>query len=262
MMKPRFAVLKASGINRDEATKAALETAGAVAHIVHVRQFISGDVKLSSYQGLFIPGGFSYGDHIQSGVVLALELRKRFSQALMDHAFGKKRPIIGICNGFQTLVQLGLLPFGEIVPRSELQASLTNNASSKFESRWIRVRPRKSACPYIPEGEPVTFPVAHGEGRFIASEKTMKKIIDGSQVVWQYSDMEGKPTQHYPENPNGSLSAIAGICDPTGVIFGAMPHPEDYIIREHCPNWRRAGKYHTPDGLQCFKQIVAYAKKS
>lgn len=262
MMKPRFAVLKASGINRDETTKAALESAGAVADIVHVKQFVSGDAKLYFYQGLFIPGGFSYGDHIQSGVVLALELRKRFSYVLMEHAYTKKRLIIGICNGFQTLVQLGLLPFGEIVPRSHLQASLTNNASGRFESRWIRVKSRRSACPYIFGGEHMSFPVAHGEGRFIASEKTMKKIIDSNQIVWQYSDMDGRPTQHYPENPNGSRYAVAGICDPTGIIFGAMPHPEDYVIREHYPNWRRASKYYTPDGLQFFKHIVAYAKRS
>ena len=258
---PRFAVLKAAGINRDEATKAALEAAGAAADIVLISSLIAKEVKLSDYQGLVIPGGFSYGDDIQSGVVLALEMLHMQTE-LEEFAFYRKRPIVGVCNGFQALVQSGLLPFGEMTIREHLKATLTANEHGRFESRWIHLKPEESVCLYIRQGETVTFPVAHGEGKFVASVSVLEELETNGQVVYRYSDTTGNPTQEYPANPNGSLHAIAGITDPTGVILGMMPHAEDFVRREHHPNWRRDSITGEPDGLAFYKQVVLYARET
>ncbi len=258
---PRFLVLKASGINRDIATKAALEIAGATADIVHIQALTTGEASLHDYQGLIIPGGFSYGDDIQSGVVLALEMRKMQNE-LEEFAFFYKRPIIGVCNGFQALVQSGLLPFGEMSTRDHLSATLTKNERERFESRWVHLVSEQSVCRYIDPNDFVTFPVAHGEGNFVSTPDALLRLERQSQVVYRYADSEGNVTQEYPANPNGSSCAIAGICDPTGIILGMMPHAEDFIRKEHHPNWRRGTVHGEPDGLRFYKQIVLYARES
>lgn len=257
---PKFAVLKAPGINRDEATKAALEAAGGRADILPVNALISGETNLADYQGLIISGGFSYGDDIASGVVLATQLRTQYGDEILEHALQRKRPVVGICNGFQVLTQMGLLPFGEIVSRDRLHATLTNNDSGRFRSSWIDVKPQESKSLFVAEDVVMTFPVAHGEGRFVASEDTLNRIEENGQVVWRYVDERGNQTQEYPLNPNGSLRAIAGITDPSGVIFGAMPHPEDFVRKEHYPNWRRTNSSREPDGLKFFRSVVLYAR--
>lgn len=258
---PRFAVLKASGINRDFATQAALAAAGARADIIMIGMLTSEPRKLFDYQGLIIPGGFSYGDDIQSGVILALQMQK-MKYELEEFYRTLMRPVIGVCNGFQALVQSGLLPFGNIVPRNQIQATLTNNDSGRFESRWICLRPElQSVSRYIQGRNLMNIPVDHGEGKFLAAPETLNQIEASGQVVYRYCDPLGQMTMKYPENPNGSPRAIAGITDPTGVVLGLMPHPEDFIRPEHHPNWRRAsnGK---PDGLQFFENIVLYARET
>lgn len=257
---PKFAVLKASGINRDEATKAAVEAARGRADIVHIGALLSNELALADFQGLIIPGGFSYGDDIQSGVALAIEML-RLQSELEEFAFHHRRPIIGVCNGFQALVQSGLLPFGEMTTREHLQATLTANERARFESRWIHLKPEESICLYVHQGEPVTFPVAHGEGKFVASKSILTQLEAQGQIVYRYCDTHGNPTQEYPENPNGSLHAIAGICDPSGVVLGMMPHAEDFVRREHHPNWRREGVTGEPDGLTFYKHVVLYARE-
>ncbi len=261
MERPTFAVLKASGLNRDHATKAALEAAGARANIVLIGEFESDPKRLFDFQGLIIPGGFSYGDDIQSGVILALRMQK-MKHELEEFAFQQKKPIVGICNGDQALIRLGMLPMGKIVPRNELVATLTNNTSGKFESRFdIHLKPEPSINKYLHDTDILTLPVDHGEGRFLASEEVIRQIETNGQVVYRYCDTQGVPTQEYPANPNDSMRAIAGITDPTGVIFGMMPHPEDFIRPEHHPNWRRGMVPDKPDGLRFFEQIVLYARE-
>lgn len=259
---PRFAVLKASGINRDEATRAAIELAGGIAEIVHIRQLIDRPKKLFDYQGLIIPGGFSYGDHIQSGVVLALEMLK-MKQELEKFAFNFQRPVIGVCNGFQALVQSGLLPFGEMASRNALVASLTHNSSGRFESRWIWLQPQEgNICPYIPREYPITLPVDHGEGRFVATPGAIGRIEESGQVVYRYSKRDGSRASTYPDLPNGSTNDIAGITDPTGIVTGMMPHVEDFVRLQHHPNWRRHEIDGKPHGLAFFENIVLYARES
>ncbi len=257
---PTFAVLKASGINRDDATKAALELAGARAEIVLVGALTERPDTLFDFQGLIIPGGFSYGDDIQSGVVLALRMQQ-MKYELEEFALHYKRPIIGVCNGFQALIHTGLLPFGQMVTRDKLVATLTNNISGRFESRWIYLSSQRSVSQFIHESDTVTFPVDHGEGRFLASPEIIEQIERSGQVVYRYVDAQGIPTQEYPANPNNAVNAIAGMTDQTGVILGMMPHPEDFVRPENHPNWRRGTAEGKPDGLKFFEQVVLYASE-
>lgn len=251
-------VLAAPGINRDEATKTGFKMAGAHAEIIHITQLLSGQVSLTDFQVMCIPGGFSHGDHIQSGRMLALEflqherLRSAIEKFLSDGKF-----IIGVCNGFQVLVQCGLLPFGRFHAISENVTTLTWNSPKKFQSRWIYLKPQKSVCKFVRNGNPVTFPVAHSEGRFLTmNTKILSKLFTENQVVYQYCMQNGDITNTYPFNPNGSTRAIAGICDPSGQIMGMMPHPEDFVRREHYPNWRREKHSFPIDGLEFFRTIV------
>lgn len=254
---PRIAVLTASGINRAPASQAGLELAGARADIVHIGALVSGDVDLFQYQGLMIPGGFPYGDDIQSGVVFARDLLKVRDD--IDEFVRRERPIVAICAGFQTVIQAGLLPFGEMTTRDGIAASLTTNKSGKFESRWVTLKPEESVCRYVLAGDSITLPVDHGEGRFVASEAVFRRLQEAGQIVWRYSDGVGEATEQYPENPNGSRDGIAAITDPTGVVFGGMPHWEDFVRVEHHPNWRRQEVHGEPDGLRFAKQFVLYA---
>lgn len=258
---PRFAILKASGINRDEATKAALELAGAEADIVLIGALTQKPDLLFDYRGLIIPGGFSYGDDIQSGVVLALRMQQ-MKHELEEFALQRKRPVIGVCNGFQALIQTGLLPFGNMVSRDRLTATLTNNASGHFESRWPILGPVENISPYLNFTEPMTLPVDHGEGKLKAAPAVIDRIEENAQVVFRYATPDGTPTQEYPSNPNDSVRAIAAITDPTGIIFGMMPHPEDFVRPEHHPNWRRGVSGGKPDGLKFFERVVQYVSQS
>lgn len=259
---PKALILSSPGINRDAATERAYEMAGGEAKIVHINELRSGEIKLDDYHVFLIPGGFSYGDHIQSGRILALLLQdKVLSDQIYTH-LTKGRIIVGVCNGFQVLVQSGLLPFGEIHPLDKNVATLTDNEPKQFQSRWVYLKPQESNCLFVNEGDPVTFPVAHGEGRFLTIDSSvLMRLKQNGQIVYQYSTENGEVTNEYPHNPNGSLNAIAAICDPSGQILGMMPHPEDFVRRQHYSNWRRKGEDMQIDGLLFFKGIVKFAKE-
>lgn len=264
-MKPKVLVLKTDGTNCDEETAFAFELAGGDSKIVHVNELRAREEDLRNYQILAIPGGFSYGDDIVSGKILAVELTSFFSEELKKFIERKNTIIIGICNGFQVLVRTGLLPFRKI---GTMNATLTNNDSGKFECRWVNLRIEpNSRCVFLNNetieqlnNGLVSYQVAHGEGKFFAGNETMQAIEKSNLVVFRYVDEKGSPTQKYPENPNGALNAIAGVCDPSGRIFGLMPHPERFVRRDQHPNWRRLsiGK---PQGLPIFENIVKYVIK-
>lgn len=281
--KPKVLVLKADGTNCDEETAFAFNLAGGDSKIVHVNELRTKKEKLTSFQILAIPGGFSYGDDIVSGKILAVELTSFFSEELKKFIERKNTIIIGICNGFQVLVRTGLLPFGKI---GTMDATLTNNDSGKFECRWVNLRIEpNSRCAFLNytsdggrltlsevEGETMTPPrwtrngivsyqVAHGEGKFFASSETIKTIEQSKLVVFRYVDDKGNPTQKYPDNPNGALNAIAGICDPSGRILGLMPHPERFVRRDQHPNWRRLQNLE-PQGFPVFQRMVLYVIKN
>ncbi|OGH42445.1 MAG: phosphoribosylformylglycinamidine synthase I [Candidatus Levybacteria bacterium RIFCSPLOWO2_02_FULL_36_8b] len=260
MNKPRILVLKTDGINCDEETAFAFNLAGGNVKIVHVNDLRNKKDNLNNYQILAIPGGFSYGDDVVSGKILAIELASFFSENLKKFITRNDTLIIGICNGFQVLIRTGLLPFGNL---GKMDATLTNNDSGHFECRWINLKiETKSKCVFLPNasnGGRVSFQVAHGEGKFFTDQKTLKKIERQGLVVFRYVDENGKPTQKYPTNPNGALNAIAGITDPTGRILGLMPHPERFVKIEQHPNWRRI-KIDKPQGLPIFENMINYIK--
>lgn len=258
--KPNIAILKADGINCDEELAFAFKIAGGNATFVHINDLRHGKDNLKKYHILGIPGGFSYGDDIVSGKILAVELTSFFSDALQEFVSRKNTLTIGICNGFQVLIRTGLLPFRKI---GTMDATLINNDSGHFECRWINVKPdENTSCVFLENVDDVhSYQVAHGEGKFFASNETLKDLEKKSLVAFRYVNESGKPTQEYPANPNGSLRAIAGITDPSGRILGMMPHPERFVRVEQHPNWRRM-KGLKPQGLPIFENMIEFVTKA
>jgi phosphoribosylformylglycinamidine synthase I len=250
-------ILTGYGINCDYETQHAFKQAGAEADRIHVADLITGEMKLADYDALVIPGGFSFGDDLGSGKVMAAKLRNHLGEQLEEFVKSEKL-VLGICNGFQVLVNLGLLP-GLGKPFTK-QAALTFNRSGRFEDRWsyLSVNP-DSPCVFTKEIERLYLPIRHGEGRFVADPLVLKKLKEGGQIVLQYTDAAGKPAA-YPDNPNGSDESIAGICDPTGRIFGLMPHPEAAIELHHHPRWTRDDADGVPS-RKLFTNAVEYSAK-
>ncbi|MHB1557405.1 MAG: phosphoribosylformylglycinamidine synthase I [Isosphaeraceae bacterium] len=256
MARPRAIVLRAPGTNCDEETAAAWEQAGAEVETWHVGRLAESPEALDTFQILTIPGGFSYGDDLGAGRILAAKVGSIVGESLRRfHDRGGL--VLGICNGFQVLVRAGLLPGDAATGR----ATLARNESGRFEARWVRLAVRPGHSPFLPAGfaPAIELPVAHGEGRFVTSDAADLAALDrAGQIVLQYADHEGRPTDRYPDNPNGSPMAIAGICDPTGRILGLMPHPERFVDPWHHPRWtrRRDSGLETGDGLAIFSSAV------
>lgn len=257
MKRPRVCVLKTAGTNCDQETAFAFSKAGALAEFVHINKLIEGEKYLGDYQILAIPGGFSYGDDIAAGKILANELRYKLISD-MKRFIREGKLIIGICNGFQVLVKSGLLPGNNDLAQ---EASLIINDSAKFEDRWVYLKSAVRKCIWT-KGLPeiIYLPVAHGEGKFITKDKSvLERLKRNGQIVFRYCDEKGKFLD-YPFNPNGSIDNIAGICDGTGRILGLMPHPERHIGFSQHPRWLRTNR--EGDGLQIFRNGVEYIRKN
>ena len=264
MPKPKTLVLRAAGTNCDYETVFAFKKAGSDPDLAHINQLIRKEKRLSNYQILAIPGGFSYGDDIAAGKILANELRYKLIDD-MRKFIREGKLIVGICNGFQVLVKSGLLPGNNDLTQ---EASLIINDSGKFEDRWVYlrspVRPfaRSSVkCIWTKDlPEIIYLPVAHGEGKFITKDKSaLERLTRNGQVVFQYCDGKGKLAD-YPCNPNGSVDNIAGICDETGRILGLMPHPERHLGVSQHPRWAKLKS--RGDGLAIFRNSVEYARRN
>lgn len=295
-MIPRALILRAPGINRDEDAAAAIELAGGRAACIHVNRLVAGAARLADYALLIIPGGFSYGDHLGAGKLLAIDLLHRLREQL-DPFIADGRPVLAICNGFQALVKAGVLPAlpadaqltatirsgGENMseqdqaaptspavahasqaPNSSRQpafVTLTDNATGRFECRWVRLAADPSSRCLFTQGldHPIETPVAHGEGRFVARDAAVLAALQaGGQIALRYTAAHNGPPQ-YPDNPNGSDDAIAGICNPAGNVLGLMPHPEDAILPHQHPRWTREPWRTEGDGLAIFRNAVRYA---
>ncbi|MFC1521158.1 phosphoribosylformylglycinamidine synthase I [Elusimicrobiota bacterium] len=262
MAKPKVLILTGNGLNCEEETSFAFEIAGAASDKVHLSDLLSGEKKLSDYKILAFIGGFSFGDHLGAGTVQAVKFKHGLRDD-MDKFIQKEGLVIGICNGFQTLVKLGLLPGFDNDYKTQ-RATLTVNDSCRFEDRWVHMKVNPdSKCVFTKGIEQLFLPVRHGEGKFFAQDdELIQKLFSQKQVVAQYTDDAGDPTDKYPANPNGSLEAIAGICDPTGKIFGIMPHPEGYLAPHNHPSWTRLkaqGKFPKQgEGVQIFKNAIKY----
>lgn len=262
-MKPKVCVLRAAGTNCDIETAFAFSKAGAIAECVHINSIISRKKALKEYQILAIPGGFTYGDDIAAGKVLANELRFKLGGDIKQF-LNEGKLIIGICNGFQILTKAGVLPGnGEF----RQDADLFINDSGKFEDRWVYLKspePRAQSpeCAWVKDLPKVIYlPVAHGEGKFIVKDNSiLEKLRVGGRIVFQYCDESGR-FSGYPYNPNGSQDNIAGICDDTGRVLGLMPHPERHIEFSQHPRWTKSKIKRQGDGLKIFKNGVRYAKR-
>ena len=259
---PKVIILRSAGTNCDRETKFAFESFGAVVDLVHINQLLLGTKRLKGYDILAIPGGFTYGDDLGSGKILANELRRRLKDDLQRFIDDGKL-IIGICNGFQVLVKSGVLPGFDVSHKEFIQlATLTTNDSSRFEDRWIHLQP-EGKCIWT-EGlkDTIYLPVAHGEGKFLVQDRGVLECLKkNSQIVFRYCTPLGGPV-HYPENPNGSLENIAGICDRTGRVFGLMPHPERHFLFTQHPFWTRLEeKSKFGDGAKIFENGIKYARE-
>jgi len=259
MSNPEVCVLKTDGINCDEEMAHAFRVAGAEPEVVHVNQLRSGERRLDQYAVLAIPGGFSYGDDIASGQVLATELTSYLTDQLQDFV-DKGKPIVGNCNGFQVLARTGLLPNRTL---GKQQITLASNEVGRFECRWIDLVVGQSACKFVrPEDfaeQPIPMQTAHGEGRFFGSEADIRKLTENRQVVFRYSNPDLSEPVGYPNNPNGAVDNIAGICDPSGLILGMMPHPERSVAAFHPHRVRTEAARAAANVI--FGNIVTYARE-
>lgn len=256
MPQPRVLVLRAPGTNCDEETAAAWQMSGAIVESHHINAILAEPAALDQFQILTIPGGFSFGDDLGAGRVLASRLGSVLGDTLQRFR-DRGGLVLGICNGFQVLVKAGLLPG---LPSELGPASLTFNDSGHFESRWVHLLPAPGLSPFLSDGEPIELPIAHGEGKFVAARpELLARLETTGQVVLRYADPDGQPATGFPANPNGSSAAVAGLCDPTGQIFGLMPHPERHVEAIHHPQWtRRRRSLDCPgDGLRIFRNAVA-----
>jgi len=254
-MSVKTLIIRTAGTNCDQETEFAFEQAGAEVTLLHINRVNENPAVLDDVQILALPGGFSYGDDIAAGKIHANELRTKLGDRLRAFVDAGKL-VIGICNGFQILVKAGLLPGND---GGEQTVTLTFNDSNKFEDRWIYLRSDSDQSPFVRKGQVVTFPVAHGEGKFVAKDDaTLDALRANDQVVFRYVDAEGHTGAGYPANPNGSVDDIAGICDPTGHVLGLMPHPERHALPTQHPRWTREGLAAEGDGLQMFRNAVDY----
>ena len=260
MNKPKTLVLRSAGSNCDEETAYSFQQVGSDAELVHVNRLVSNDVNLDDYQILAIPGGFSYGDDIAAGKILANESKYKLGEKIV-HFHEQGKLILGICNGFQMLVKAGLLPVVDL--RENQKVTLTANDSGKFEDRWVYLKVEKTACVFTRNLQAQIYvPVAHAEGKFVTfNDSVHTHLIQNNQIVFRYTDPEGE-IAGYPWNPNGSITNIAGICDPTGRVLGMMPHPERHFDPTHHPRWTREGLKKEGDGVAIFRNAVKYIKEN
>lgn len=232
-------VLTGYGLNCDHETAYACELAGAEATRVHINALIEGSVRLSDFQLMVFIGGFSWGDDHGAGVIQAVRMKTNIGDSLLEF-IQNGNLVLGICNGFQTLVNLGLLPGFDGDYRSR-SVALTANECGNFRDDWVSLAVNsESPCVFTRGIDTLELPIRHGEGKFYAEDSILQRLIRNNQVVLRYAMPNGTPADHlFPHNPNGSLHDIAGICDPTGRIFGLMPHPEAFNHFTNHPDWTR-----------------------
>ncbi len=274
----RWAVMRIEGTNSEDESVQCMRDVGVQAEAVHLKQFLGDDVadherrRLEDFDGLWIAGGFSAGDTIRAGAIMAARMKARMGDDLAAFVEAGK-PVLGICNGFQILVETGLLPnleggraFTE-VPTAVLHL----NDSGHYECRPSLLRHvNRGLCKFtstIPRGQVRTVISSHAEGKFLMTrESDYQRLVDQDQVVFTYTDPDGADEPVYPWSPNGAAHAIAGICDPSGTVFGMMPHPERVFWRHNHPDWTRTGLdaglgLDVGDGRAVFETIVAHQVK-
>ncbi len=267
MAKPRTLVLTGYGINCDDETRYAFEKAGSVAEIVHINDLIEDPSRLDNTEIFMFPGGFSYGDDTGSGKALANRIKNNLSEELQRFV-ERDTLMLGICNGFQVMTNIGVIPAFD-QPFGKIEVALEHNASSRYQCRWVDLKIEKDSPSVFTRGlESMHIPVAHGEGNFVADEKTLSRLEENSMVTMRYVKPDGSAAKgDFPFNPNGAMNDIAAVCDKSGRIMGMMPHPERGMFFSQRDDWTalkeeysRAGK-DIPvesDGIRIFNNAVEY----
>lgn len=284
MPQSRVLILRAPGTNCDVETAFAFERAGARAELVHVNRLLEDPGLCVKFQIFCIPGGFSYGDDVAAGRILGNQIRYHLADRMAEFKAAGKL-ILGICNGFQVLIKSGVLldPDPELGP----PATLTYNDSGKYEDRWVRLEVRGGKSVFLTGLDAMYLPVAHAEGKFVARDaEALGQLEAEDQLVLRYLPQrkavcataclqavssggspqhcfqgssgtpDGTPRVPYPDNPNGSMADVAGVCDATGRVLGLMPHPERYIDPTQHPRWTRGEAGQLGDGLRVFQNAV------
>jgi phosphoribosylformylglycinamidine synthase len=290
MAQVRAVVLRAAGINCDMETECALQLAGAKAERVHINRLIEDKSALDQYQIIVFPGGFSYGDDVAAGKILANQVIHHLYEPIQKFIDDGKL-VLGICNGFQALVKAGILPgfeeesiATEDTENTEIKdknrtskitgqmVTITYNDSGKFEDRWVYLAPQTDRCIFIEPGRQIYLPVAHGEGKVVTKDaKILEKLKSEGYVAFKYVDENGKE-DNFPVNPNGSVDSIAGLIDTTGRVLGLMPHPERYVRPTQHPHWPRLSVLAQPsrdrknkrdgDGMTIFNNAVKFIQQN
>ena len=270
MNNVRALVLTGYGLNCDHETAYALKLSGADARRVHINALIDGTVSLTDFQIMVFGGGFSWGDDHGAGVVQAVRMKTNLGEKILEF-IDARNLVLGICNGFQTLVNLGLLP-GFDRNYTQRSVALTFNDCGNFRDQWVTLKIASiSPCIFTAGLDTLELPVRHGEGKFYADESAIRRLIDENQVVARYALPDGRSADMgFPFNPNGSVYDIAGICDPSGRIFGLMPHPEAFNHWTNHPDWTRIketlkrgddmGENNATVGLRIFQNAVEYIR--
>jgi phosphoribosylformylglycinamidine synthase len=262
MEQVKAVVLRAAGVNCDVETQHALTLAGAKAERIHINRIIENTALLDEYQILVFPGGFSYGDDVAAGKILANQIVHHLAQAIRKFIDDGKL-VLGICNGFQVLVKTGILPGinGSEIGLTDQSLSITNNDSGKFEDRWVHLAPAADRCVFIDPGKRIYLPIAHAEGKVVAADpQTLEDVKSAGHVAFRYVDADGNEGP-FPVNPNGSMDSIAALTDSTGRVLGLMPHPERYVHPTQHPHWRRLKEKNNPDGMIIFNNAVNYLRE-
>ncbi len=259
----RVLVLTGLGLNCEAETAQGFRMCGAQVDLVHLSDLLESQrARLAGYHIIAMIGGFSFGDHIAGGVVYANRLRYRMLDELTRFV-ADGGLMLGICNGFQTMVKLGLLP-GFEGRFGHQQVTLTANDRLGYRDAWVRVcADSASPCVWTRGVTCMDLPARHGEGKFLARDDVLDRLDSERLVALRYVDDQGVPTQRWPDNPNGSPGAVAGICDPSGRLFGLMPHPDAHLYPFHHPQWRRrkvSGQLSSEgEGLAIFRNGVDHA---
>lgn len=264
----RVLVMRVGGTNCDAETKRAFEELGTEADVIHFTEVVK-KRNILDYNALVLPGGFSYGDYVRAGAIWATGILTKLREALKQF-IEEERPILGICNGFQVLVEAGLLPAFEGISNYP-EATLATNIPIGYRCKWVYLKHENfGKCIFtqnIPKNKVIRIPIAHGEGRFLFAKeneiKYLKKLYDNDQMVFRYCSKEGTIANgEFPINPNGTFHDIAGICNPAGTVFGLMPHPERAFYGWQLPDWTK--KETLPrfgDGKMVFESMIEYLKK-
>ena len=254
MSTPKVLVLRAPGTNCDQETGFAFEQAGAKATYAHINQLLDEPQLAAEHQIMCFPGGFSYGDDIAAGRILASQMQSRLADTLNEFRDAGKL-VLGICNGFQILIKSGfLLPMDD----DGMQATLTWNNCGCYLARWVDLKTNNSKCVFLKDVDHMYLPIAHAEGKFVTrNDAVLSSLQANDQLALSYCS---SPTGNDcgPMNPNGSVADVAGVCDETGRIFGLMPHPERNIDPTHHPRWTREDIGPRGDGFKIFENAVSF----